>query len=119
MHGTDGDRFGNVEATLFQALPSEHWNSAEALLSDQESADGWISLFGGQSLYGWRAVVDCDWRVESGTVAVSSGPVGLLRTTTQFADYHLRLEYRADPETNSGVFLHTNPKNDGLRKPDP
>ena len=91
----------------------------EALLSDQELADGWISLFDGQSLYGWRAVVDCDWRVQNGTIAVSSGSVGLLRTTTQFADYHLQLEYRADPKTNSGVFLHTNPKNDGLRKPDP
>lgn len=81
-----------------------------APLSEQELADGWISLFDGQSLYGWRAVVDCDWRVEEGTIAVSKGPVGLLRTTTQFADYHLQLEYRADPATNSGVFLHTNPQ---------
>ncbi len=85
------------------------WAADEPPLSAEELAEGWISLFDGQSLYGWRPVAACDWRVEDGTIVVSAGPAGLLRTTTQFADYHLQLEYRAAPAANSGVFLHTSP----------
>ena len=79
-------------------------------LSEQELSEGWISLFDGETLYGWRPAAKCDWQVIDGTITVSSGEVGLLRTTTQFADYHLKLEFRADPTTNSGIFLHTSPK---------
>ena len=36
--------------------------------------------------------------------------MGLLRTTTQFSDYVLKVEFRADELTNSGIFLRTPPK---------
>jgi hypothetical protein len=41
---------------------------------------------------------------------VTRGEVGLLRTTTQFCNYILRLEFRCDSQTNSGVFLRTSPQ---------
>ena len=78
-------------------------------LTEQELNNGWISLFDGETMYGWRPVAECDWKIEEGAIMVSEGAVGLLRTTTQFEDYHLKLEFRADPATNSGVFLHTPP----------
>ncbi len=77
------------------------------LLSAEELAGGWIALFDGHSLFGWTPHSKANWRVESGAITVDSGEKGLLCTNAQFGDYVLRLEFQADPETNSGVFLHT------------
>ena len=79
------------------------------LLPEAELADGWISLFDGQTLFGWHADSDANWRVEEGSIVVDQGTKGLLHTTTRFADYVLKLEFRSAPGTNSGVFLHTPP----------
>jgi hypothetical protein len=89
---------------------SSGWAAEPVGLSDEELAEGWISLFDGQSLYGWRAACEADWQVKDGAIVVTAGEVGLLRTTTQFCDYVLRLEYRCGPRTNSGVFLRTSPR---------
>ena len=42
--------------------------------------------------------------------ASSSGTSGLLRTTTQFDDFELILDFKSDEKTNSGIFLRTSPE---------
>ena len=79
-------------------------------LSQQELAEGWISLFDGESLYGWRAETDANWKVENGTITVDQGKAGLLRTSTQFDDFVLRVDFRSEKGTNSGIFIRTNPQ---------
>ncbi|MCL4205505.1 MAG: DUF1080 domain-containing protein [Pirellulaceae bacterium] len=79
-------------------------------LTDEELADGWLALFDGQTLFGWKSASNADWRVEQGTIVVGSGDKGLLYTTTQFGDYVLRLDFRSDVGANSGIFLHTPPE---------
>ncbi|MCA9265604.1 MAG: DUF1080 domain-containing protein [Planctomycetales bacterium] len=79
-------------------------------LTDEELAEGWISLFDGRSLFGWREAADANFRVENEAIVVDEGEVGLLRTTTQFSAYRLRLEFQSDADTNSGVFLQTSPR---------
>lgn len=76
-------------------------------LSPDELAEGWILLFDGQTLFGWQPNNKADWHVADGAIAVSQGDQGLLNTTSEFADYQLKLEFRADKTTNSGVFLRT------------
>ena len=78
-------------------------------LSDQDLTDGWISLFDGQTLFGWSAHSDVNWRVEQGVIVADMGDVGLLCTTTQFADFQLRVDFLPEAQTNSGVFLRTAP----------
>lgn len=80
------------------------------LLTPEELAEGWISLFDGQTLYGWKASSDADWRVEDDAIVVGQGDKGLLYTTSQFSNYVLRLEFRCEADVNSGVFLHTLPE---------
>jgi hypothetical protein len=70
---------------------------------------GWIALFDKQTLFGWRAESEADWRVEDGCICVSAGEPGLLRTTSQFDNFDLRVEFAAGDATNSGVFLRTSP----------
>jgi len=79
-------------------------------LDPREAAAGWISLFDGQSLMGWKAESEADWHVQDKAILVTSGQPGLLRTTSQFSDFELRLEFLADPDTNSGIFVRTSAK---------
>ncbi len=77
------------------------------LLSKDELAAGWISLFDGQTLFGWKAHSEADWKVENGTIVVTSGKPGLLCTSVQFDNYVLKADFRAAKGTNSGLFLRT------------
>ena len=82
-------------------------------LSKAELTDGWLLLFDGKTTFGWKANGKADWRVENGTIVVTSGEKSLLNTTTQFADYLLKVDFRSAKGTNSGIFLRTaaTPKN--------
>ena len=85
---------------------------ADNSLTSEEVSAGWISLFDGETLYGWRPASQADWKVVDQSIQVTSGEVGLLRTTTQFGDYQLKLDFKAAKGTNSGVFLRTSPTPD-------
>ncbi|MDB4766312.1 DUF1080 domain-containing protein [bacterium] len=83
---------------------------AENRPSDASLDQGWISLFDGKTLYGWKAQTEVDWQVNEGTIKATAGKSGLLRTTAQFSDYELSVDFKATAETNSGIFLRTSPK---------
>ncbi|MEZ6096410.1 MAG: DUF1080 domain-containing protein [Pirellulaceae bacterium] len=70
----------------------------------------WIELFDGKTLTGWQAESNANWSVKDGEIRADSGNLSLLRTTSQFDQFELALEFQAAPNTNSGVFLWTSPK---------
>ena len=76
----------------------------------------WRSLFDGKTMDGWTNQGDANWSVVDATLTVDHGKAGLLTWKETLANYELELEFKADPETNSGVFLHTvaNPKDPGV-----
>jgi len=76
-------------------------------LTPEELNDGWILLFDGETTYGWKANSDANWKVTEGVISVDTGTKGLLNTTSPFADYVLKVDFRAPKGTNSGVFLRT------------
>ncbi len=78
-------------------------------LTQAQILEGWISLFDGSSLFGWKPVSEADWKVEEGEIRVSQGDRGLLRTTSQFDDFEMVLEFKAAARGNSGIFLRTSP----------
>jgi len=107
-------------ATLIAAAaPQEQAGSGESApaktseplkpLTDAELAEGWIALFDGQSLFGWKAHSKAVWSIKEGAVGVSEGEKGLLCTTVPFDNYVLKAEFRAAKGTNSGIFLRTAP----------
>jgi len=87
----------------------------QKLLDPKDIVAGWISLFDGQSLFGWKANDDPDagganWRVEDGVIiADKSDKPGLLLTSVRFTDFELLLDYRLERGGNSGVFLRSVP----------
>jgi hypothetical protein len=84
--------------------------SAPNELTPQELAEGWILLFDGATLFGWKPATKANWAVAGGTISVSQGEPGLLVTTSQFGNYVLKVDFRAARGTESGVLLRTPPK---------
>jgi hypothetical protein len=78
----------------------------------QESSDGWISLFDGKSLNGWRASEEPGtFRVQNGAILVN-GPLSHLYYVGpvqqhDFKNFELSLEVMTFPNSNSGVYFHT------------
>jgi len=76
------------------------------LLSAEEAAAGWLALFDGSSLFGWKSSHDdINWKVENGMISADSGSNGMLLSTVPFADFELVVEYQMAPEGNSGIFV--------------
>lgn len=66
----------------------------------------WLDLFNGQDLTGWKAIGNADaWSVDNGTIKCTPAKGRLLCTVEQFNDFELDLEYKTEPEVNSGVFF--------------
>jgi hypothetical protein len=83
-------------------------DAAEPKFLQQELLDaGWISLFDGETLYGWQPVGEAKWEVVDGEIRTSGESAGFLMTTTQWASFDLVVDFKAAEKTNSGVFLHT------------
>ena len=94
-----------VEPVLIEMLTAP---APEPLaITTAELAEGWIQLFDGATLFGWQAATQANWQVTDGAITVSEGDAGLLYTTSEFRNYTLHLEFKSDPETNSGIFLRT------------
>jgi hypothetical protein len=90
---------GLFDPSLFGAEPK--------LLPRELLDEGWIQLFDGETLFGWKPVGDAEWEVASSEIRTDGAQPGFLMTTTEWADYELVLEFRAAATTNSGVFLRT------------
>ncbi|QNF31537.1 DUF1080 domain-containing protein [Adhaeribacter swui] len=78
----------------------------------KESKDGWISLFDGTSLNGWRASENpATFSVENGAIVVHGprahlfyeGPV----QNHDFKNFEFKAQVMTTPGSNSGMFIHT------------
>lgn len=78
------------------------------VVGDKEKADGFVSLFNGRDLAGWKFYGGAKaegWTVADGLLVCTGKRPGWLGTGRDYADFVLRLEYRLDPAGNSGVYL--------------
>ncbi|MBL9162615.1 MAG: DUF1080 domain-containing protein [Planctomycetaceae bacterium] len=92
---------------LHPSLAAAEEETAPNQLTAEQIAEGWISLFDGETLFGWTPTSKANWKVEDGAIAVSEGEQGFLMTNSEFGDYELHFEFKAPAPTNSGVFLRT------------
>lgn len=90
-------------------------NSSKKLngLSPDQIREGWIQLFDGESLFGWKSTGHNNWHVEDGAIHADSGPIGALHTTMEFSNYEFFCEFQIEKDANSAVFVHSlfNPQN--------
>jgi 3-keto-disaccharide hydrolase len=71
-------------------------------------SDGWIRLFNGKDLSGWKTNGDESWIVDHGTIlcASTANKYGYLTTEKNYKDFTLRLKFKGEARGNSGVFVH-------------
>jgi hypothetical protein len=66
----------------------------------------WAVLFAGQDLTAFNQIGGANWRLEDGVVmADDGGDPGFLVTKAAFSDFHIRIEFQASSQTNSGIFI--------------
>lgn len=112
-------RYAVLTLTLMAAFVGMLVSSAPAADAKAADDDGFISLFDGKTLDGWKnneheeAV-----RVEDGAMVVGGsershifydGPV----ENHDFKDFELKLEVMTTPGSNSGVYVHTKYEDEG------
>jgi len=69
---------------------------------------GWVPLFNGKDLTGWKKNGDETWLAEQGTILCEStaNKYGYLTTEKTYRDFTLRLKFKGEAAGNSGVFVH-------------
>jgi len=82
----------------------------------------WQSLFTGNSLDGWDAadLGQC-FKVKDGAIVAGGGPLARLSyvgpvNNHDFKNFELKLEVMTRPGSNGGIFFHTGPQQEFLRK---
>ncbi len=69
---------------------------------------GWVALFNGKDLTGWKKNGEEKWVVEQGAILCEStaNKYGYLTTEKTYRDFDLRLKFKGEAAGNSGVFFH-------------
>lgn len=89
-------------------------------LTNEEKEKGYQLLFDGKSLEGWSATSNAEsWTTEDGTIhCTAEQKSGYLYSHEQFDDFILSVDFKIDPEVNSGIFFRwselSDPVNTGL-----
>ncbi len=87
-----------------------------AVVSPLASADdGWVSLFDGKTLEGWKPAAhgQATYEVVDGAIlgtTVEGSPNSFLASVEEFGDFELEFEVRVDNELNSGVQIRSREK---------
>jgi hypothetical protein len=88
-------------------------------LTPAEVADGWILLFDGESLSGWKRFnhdsIGPLWSVKDGAIVCDGRGLGegsgtnrgSLHTIREFGNFDLVLDYKLSPGGNSGIIYHS------------
>lgn len=85
--------------------------------SEEEKADGFVSLFNGKNLDGWEGSTD-GYAVQDGNIVCIRGKGGFLFTNKEYANFVLRFEFKLEPGGNNGLAvrapLEGNPAYSGM-----
>ncbi|MDX1955459.1 MAG: DUF1080 domain-containing protein [Chitinophagaceae bacterium] len=78
-------------------------------LTKKEKKEGWVLLFDGKSLKGWKGFKDraaAGWQVENGEIMCKEGNINGrsdLITTDMYENFELSIEWKIAPKHNSGI----------------
>src|SRR6266516_243250 len=96
-----------VSLCLAFALPAADTKKDEAKKGDDK--EGWIQLFNGKDLTGWKTHPDdkAKWEVKDG-ILIGSGPSGhLFSEKSDYKNFRYRVEAMINDNGNSGQYFRT------------
>jgi hypothetical protein len=80
------------------------WISLRA--EDKKEEEGFVSLFDGKSLDGWRGATS-GYAAENGLLVCKKEGGGNLYTAKEYSDFVFRFEFKLEPGANNGLGLRT------------
>lgn len=88
---------------------------------EKADAEGWITLFDGESLKGWKANEHPEnWKVEDGAIR-AAGPRSHLfyvgddeKNPPQFESFHFKSDVMTTKGSNSGIYFHVKWQDEGF-----
>ena len=82
----------------------------------------WVDLFDGKTLKGWKRVSgEAEYTVEDGAIVGTTAPNtydNVLATEKEYGDFILELEFKVDPNLNSGIQIRCHKFNEGDKRPE-
>jgi hypothetical protein len=84
--------------------------------ADKADTDGWITLFDGSSLDGWKASEHKEsWKLEDGILICNGERSHLFYVGKEapFKNFELKVEVKAAANSNSGIYFHTTYQEEG------
>ena len=91
------------------------WNSCKQAAKSNGGTDGFITIFDGKTLKGWKGDT-AYWRVENGHLVGEITPATVLKTNSfiiwqggELADFELTLEFKITAAGNSGINYRSSP----------
>ncbi|MCA9041559.1 MAG: DUF1080 domain-containing protein [Planctomycetaceae bacterium] len=72
----------------------------------EEKEEGWITLFNGKDLTGWKVSENGTWTVNDGMIK-AHGNRSHLYTDQEFKNFEFKAEVMTTPGSNSGIYFHT------------
>lgn len=82
--------------------------ACSALVADDK--DGWVTIFGGKSLDGWKINESPEsWKLEDGKIVVNGKRSHLFYMGEEkpFVNFEFKAEVMTKENSNSGIFIHT------------
>lgn len=73
---------------------------------EKPADDGWVSLFNGKDLTGWKISEKGEWKVEDGAI-ITPPQRSHLFTAQEFKNFEFKAEVLTTPGSNSGIYFHT------------
>jgi hypothetical protein len=111
--GGGGEMASPEPAAMPEAAPTAATSTpgaAEQILTTNDASllsdPTWAVLFSGHDLMTFDQLGGANWEIVDGVVGADDrGEPGWLVTKAAFTDFHLRVEFQASAESNSGVFV--------------
>ncbi len=84
-----------------------------------EDGDGWVSLFDGKTMEGWKASEHKDsWQVKDGALVCNGERSHLFYVGDEkpFVNFEFKAEVMTTPGSNAGIYFHTKYQEEGWPK---
>ncbi|MBA3313212.1 MAG: DUF1080 domain-containing protein [Planctomycetota bacterium] len=75
--------------------------------------EGWIEMFNGSDLSGWKLNEGNGIKAEDGMIVISGERAHLFYTQREFKDFVFEADVKTTPGSNSGIYFHTKYQDEG------
>jgi hypothetical protein len=108
-----------ADAAKIEAAKPEAAKAPEVVPPTEKSTDGWVSLFDGTTMNGWKPNENnTSWSVKDGALVCHGERCHLfyIGDDKPFVNFEFQAEVMTTPGSNSGIYIHTQYQDTGWPK---